>query len=105
MKLELLIDGETKIFTPPFVSGRAYRKLLEYDETIDYSNMGADDYDELIGFACNVYGDQFTIDNFWDGIPSHEVVSTLLDVFEFIRTGEDPKKKKEDDSKNDQGKS
>lgn len=102
MKLELMIDGEKKIFIAPTVYGRAYRKLLEYDQTIDYSMMGTDDYDELIGFACNVFGDQFTVDQFWDGVPSHEIMSTLIDVFSFVRTGE--VKKKEVEEGNEQGK-
>lgn len=105
MKLELVIDGENKIFTTPFVSGRAYRKLLEYDKTIDYTDMDTDDYDELIGFTCDVFGKQFTIDNFWDGVPSHEVVSTLLDVFSFIRTGKTEKELEElSEEGNEEGK-
>lgn len=102
MKLELMIDGEQKIFTTPFVSARSFRKLLEYDQTIDYEDMEVDDYDELIGFTCDVFGNQFTVDNFWDGIPSHMVVSTLLDVFAYVRSGEVPKK--ESDEKNEDGK-
>lgn len=102
MKLTLLIDGKEKIFTTPFVSARSYRKLLDYDKTIDYTNMDADDYDEIIGFTCNVFGDQFTVDEFWDGIASSKLNETLLDVFAYIRTGETLPKENEEG--NDQGK-
>jgi len=103
MKLELMIDGKKKIFTTPFVSGLSYRKLLEYDQTIDYTDMNTDDYDELIGFVCNVFGDQFTVNEFWEGIASHEIVSTLLDTFSYVRTGE-VSTKETDDTKNGEGK-
>lgn len=96
MKLELLIKGDKKIYTAPFVSGMAYRKLLEYDQTIDYSDMDTDDYDELIGFTCGVFNNQFTVDEFWGGVRSYEVVSTLLDVFSYIRTGDVRKKDTEE---------
>lgn len=102
MKLTLLIDGKEKIFTTPFVSARAYRKLLEYDQTIDYTDMGLDEYDEIVGFICDVFGNQFTIDDFYDGLPSYELNNVLLDVFAYIRTGETLKK--DNDSKNEMGK-
>ncbi|WP_440894974.1 phage tail assembly chaperone G [Amphibacillus sp. Q70] len=102
MKLTLMIKGEEKIFSTPFVSGMHFRKLLEFDQRIDYSNMGTDDFDELVGFVCQVFGDQFTPDEFWNGIPSGEVVNTLLSVFYYVRTGEEQKAKKEEG--NDEGK-
>lgn len=90
MKLELIIDGEKKIFTTNFVSGRHFRKVMEYDSKIDYSNIGIDETDELVGFVCNVFDNQFTVDEFYDGIPSHEVISTITSVFIYVRTGKTP---------------
>ncbi len=105
MKLILLVNGEERIFTAPFVPARAYRKLLEYDKVIDYTNMDVDDYDEIIGFTCNVFGNQFTIDEFWDGLPSDELNETLLNVFAYIRTGETlPNENEKNAEGNDQGK-
>lgn len=94
-----MIDGKQKIFTTPFVSGRSYRKLLEYDKTIDYTNLTVDNHDELLGFACEVFGNQFTVDDMWDGLPSHEVLGTLVKIFAYVRTGEVPQE--EDDQKNE----
>lgn len=101
MKLILNLNNEEKIFTTPFVSGRQYRKLLEYDQRIDYMDMSIDDVDELVGYVRSVFGDQFTVDEFYDGIPSHEVMEAFLDVFSFVRSGE---VKKVDDTGNEQGK-
>lgn len=87
MKLELNIDGEKKVFTTGFVSGSFFRRLLEFDEKINYAEITLDETDELVGFVCEVFGNQFTIEEFYEGIPSHEVVSTISDVFVFVRTG------------------
>src|SRR5690625_4363687 len=90
MKLELIIDGEKKIFTTNFVSGRHFRKVMEYDSKIDYSNIGIDETDELVGFVCNVFDNQFTVDDFYDGVRAHEGVSTITSVFIYLRAGKTP---------------
>lgn len=103
MKLELQIDGENKIFTTPFVSGRHFRKVMEYDEQIDYSDVNVEQTDELVGFVCDVFDNQFTVDQFYDGIPSHKVISTVSDVFIYVRTGKTPEEL-ESESGNESGK-
>ncbi|WP_156290788.1 phage tail assembly chaperone G [Oceanobacillus salinisoli] len=104
MKLELKLNGETKIYTTSFVSARQFRKLMEYDQEIDYSNLSLDDVDELAGFVCNVFDNQFTVDEFYDGIPSHKLISTILNVFIYVRTGKEPELKKENEEGNEEGK-
>ncbi|NIK10926.1 phage tail assembly chaperone G [Alkalibacillus almallahensis] len=94
MKLELQLNGETKIFTTAFVSGRHFRQLMEFDEKIDYTNIGLEEADELIGFVCDVFGNQFDVNQFYDGIPSHKVISTIDDVFAYVRTGKTPEELK-----------
>lgn len=104
MKIELRIDGETRIFTIPFVSARHFRKLMEYDSTIDYTDITVPDADELVGYVCDVFGNQFSVDQFYDGVPSHKLIEYIFDVFFFVRTGEVPKPIADDDPGNDQGK-
>ena len=98
MKLELMIDGKKKMFTTNFVSARHFRQLMEYDSKIDYTDLAVEDADELVGFVCEVFNNQFSPDEFYDGIPSHELISTIGDVFYFIRTGETPERVKESDT-------
>jgi hypothetical protein len=92
------------IYTAPFVSGRHHRKVMEYDQTIDYSDIDLDQTDELVGFVCDVFSNQFTIDEFYDGIPSHKLISTITDTFIYVRTGKTQEELKEDEG-NEQGKS
>ena len=101
MELQLIVDGKEKIFTTPFVSARHFRKLMEFDEKIDYMDLRVDDIDELAGFVCDVFGNQFTVDEFIDGVASHELIPTITKVFSFVRTGKVPK---EEELGNEQGK-
>lgn len=96
MKIELLIDGQERIFTTNFISGRFFRKVMEFDESIDYSDISVKETDKLIGFICDVFDNQFTVDEFYDGIASNEVISTISDTFVFIRTGKTAEELTED---------
>lgn len=101
MILKLRIDGEERTFSAPFIPAKYYRKMLEFDQEIDYFNMTLEDYDKVVGFVCDVFGNQFTIDEFYEGIASHKLNETILIVFAYVRSGEVPKV---DDTKNDEGK-
>lgn len=83
------IDGkrQEKIYTLEYATGYHFRKAAEFDEKIDYSNLSIEDMNQLAGFVCEVFDNQFTVDEFYDGIPSHKVVSTISDLFIYIRTG------------------
>lgn len=106
LTLYKLEEGERKesIYKLPFASGRHHRKLMEYEMTIDYTDMELEDTDELVGFVCEVFGKQFTPDEFYDGIPSHKLISTIGDVLYFVRTGKEPAEI-ETETKNEAGKS
>ena len=101
MKLVLNLQSKEKIFMTDFVSARHFRKLMEYDQVIDYSNLSLDDTDTLVGFVCGVFDNQFTPDDLYDGIASHKLIPTILDVFIYVRSGEEPKEEIEG---NEQGK-
>lgn|SRR5690554_5282737 len=87
-------DGELTevVYQPPFVSAKHFRKLAEFEEEIDYSDMDTEDMDKIVEFVCDVYGNQFTPEEFWEGTPSHSFIELIGNVFYFVRTGKDPKK-------------
>ncbi|SFL38814.1 hypothetical protein SAMN04487943_101299 [Gracilibacillus orientalis] len=103
-------DGERqeKIYTTGHVSGFYFRKVNEFDETIDYSDIDVEQMDTLVGFVCDVFDNQFDTNQFYDGIPSHEVISSITDVFVYVRTGKTPKEldkeKQEAEEGNETGK-
>jgi hypothetical protein len=97
MNLVLFLEGEEKVFTAPFVSGLVYRKLMQMDETIDYSDISLNEFDKIAGFIAEVFNNQFTINEFLEGTESHRILDVALDVFTFVRTGEDPKNREKTD--------
>ena len=113
MQLSLFLQNEEKeteekIYNIGFVSGRHFRKVNEFDQTIDYSDISLEQMDTLVGFVCDVFGNPFDINEFYEGIPSHQAISTIHDVFVRVRTGKTPaeleKERKENEEGNETGK-
>ena len=109
MQIELLIDGEKKIFTTPFTPMLAKRKYLkiqaEYEaklkENKDHVPSPQDqleEEDEMVAILANiVFGGQFTVEQVYLGADDKYVYDKLREaVF-----GE---KLKEDKEGNNQGK-
>lgn len=87
MTIELLIEGKRKIFKlPSFISGRMIRKAVTFTKN-DLSNIDEEQLDELIGFVANVFGDKFTIDEFYDGIDARKMMETIGNTIFFIING------------------
>ncbi|MGN8647884.1 phage tail assembly chaperone G [Gracilibacillus sp. HCP3S3_G5_1] len=103
MQLTLYINEKEKIYDIGFVSGLHFRKVNEFDETIDYSDISIEEMDKLVGFVCDVYGNQFDINEFYEGIPSHQVISTITDVFVRVRTGKTPEELEKESKENEEG--
>ncbi|WP_426453856.1 phage tail assembly chaperone G [Paenibacillus sp. S-38] len=79
MKLELRVDEETKTFTVPFVSGRMLRKTLEISKNTNFSNVTVEVLDELVLFVVDLFKNQFTVDEFYDGIEASKLLQTVMD--------------------------
>lgn len=101
MNLTLLFDDEEKIYSVSNATAKHFLRLMEYDQKINYDDLNPDDVKELSGFICEVFGGQFTIDEFLNGIKSHELIETFGYVFYFVRNGEAPP---ETDEGNGEGK-
>lgn len=79
MKVTLSIDGKEKIFVAPFISGRMLRKTIEIQKNNNMNDLDVDTLDLLINYVVDLFGKQFTIDEFYDGIPSNQLISTVMD--------------------------
>lgn len=78
------------VYTIPHATAQHYRQLVKFDEVINYTEMSVEEYDKVVGFVCEVFRNQFTVDDFYEGIPSHKLIDTIVDVFSFVRTGKTP---------------
>ncbi|MBW3490782.1 phage tail assembly chaperone G [Bacillus sp. FDAARGOS_1420] len=83
MKLSLLIDGENQIFNmPKFIPARLIRQAPELADIPN--NPGPEDMDKMVQYVVKVYGEQFTLDQYWDGIDVRKFLSTTTEVINAI---------------------
>ncbi|MFP7447112.1 hypothetical protein SFC50_25795 [Bacillus infantis] len=86
MRIELNIDGESKVFTAPFIPARAFRKLLELKkELVDFENLTPEQLDEVMGIiVTGIFQDKFTLDDLYDGLPANQLIPTIYKVIDAV---------------------
>lgn len=89
MILKLQIDGKEKSFSYNFVSGRALRETAKINKLFnslsdDPANFDDDAIDVLADYVVLVYANQFTRDEFYDGIDAREIIPTVIKLMEKI---------------------
>ncbi|GAB6517477.1 MULTISPECIES: phage tail assembly chaperone G [Bacillus cereus group] len=83
MKLTLRIDRENKTFNlPEFIPARLIRQAPELADIPN--NPGPEDMDKMVKFVVNVYDEQFTLDQYWDGVDARKFLSTTSNVINAI---------------------
>lgn len=94
MKVTLFIDGKEKAFySPSFISGRIGREGADLEEKylrsqqIVFEETQTEVLDILIDFVCRGFGNQFTTDEFLDGIDTRLMYKTIAAFFKYITTG------------------
>jgi hypothetical protein len=82
MQIKLMIEEKERIFVASFIPARAFRKLLEIRNNVDLANLTAEQLDEIVGLISNsIFKSQFTIDEFYDGLDSRELLTIVGKVF------------------------
>lgn len=70
-------DGSEKTYTQDFISGRKFRKTIEMQKLlkggVDESAM-----DNMVGYVCMLFDNQFSIDDFYDGIAANKMLETIV---------------------------
>ncbi|HEX9060412.1 MAG TPA: hypothetical protein VF941_09555 [Clostridia bacterium] len=86
MTITLKINGNDKTFVNNFVSGRVLRKTFEMNKLFNKNQAEFDEttIDLLVNYVVEVYGKQFTIDEFYDGIDAKEVLPTIVNCIKEI---------------------
>lgn len=81
MQIQLVINGEKKTFSAPFLSGKLYKDFFEIQRKLQAVLTGdtsPKSMDVLVDFVCRAYGQQFTIDQYWEGVPLNKVLSEIV---------------------------
>jgi hypothetical protein len=79
MKITLFINGEEKTFTVPFVKARMFRRALEITKKYDLNDVDVETLDVLVSYVVELFNNQFTIDDIYDGVPADKLIPTILD--------------------------
>lgn len=87
MKIELIIDGKKKSFQfPSFIAGRLVREAVAFTK-MDLTNIDEEGLDKMVGYVVNVYGNKFTLDDFYDGIDARHLMDVLGDTILSVVNG------------------
>lgn len=81
--INLTIKGETKTFSTPFVNGMVWRKFLELKAKINSpdGSVTVEQLDEFSGLVVLAFGNQFTLDEFYEGTPHDKVMAAIDNLF------------------------
>lgn len=80
--LTLVIDGKNKTFTTPYISGLVWRTWLELQEKAEnLQNLSVKELDDFVNLVVMAFDNQFTLDQFYKGIPFHKVMETIETLF------------------------
>jgi hypothetical protein len=94
MQITLFVNGEEKTFTVPFVKARMLRRALEIIKKYDLNDVDVQTLDVLVSYVVDLFNNQFTVDDIYDGIPADKLISTILDcintVVGAVGTNKDP---------------
>lgn len=92
MEIKLLIDDKEKTFAIPFVPARKLREALELNKSIDFNNLDTDGLDKMVSYVVDLFKNQFTIDDFYDGLPASEMIPTITRcINEVVKGDQEPK--------------
>lgn len=86
MKITLYSGDEEKTFISPFISSRKIKKAMALENKLNnVEDFTEDLIDEIAEFLVDIYGNQFTIDDLLDGLPSHQFFEKIRsDMSEMI---------------------
>ena len=86
IEIELEINGEIKRFVCTKIKGILLRKTVGVIKVFEGMDKGIDEekLDELADYTVDVFGKQFTREEFYDGIELGDVITKIQDIAETI---------------------
>ena len=77
MDITLKIDGKDKTFTTSFISARMLRRTIEVAQGVNFDNISPEELDKLIDYVVELFANQFTRDDVYDGLASKDLIPTI----------------------------
>jgi hypothetical protein len=79
MEITLIIDEKEKIFIAPFIKARMLRTTMGMSNEFNSGNFTVESLDKIVDYEVKLYGEQFTVDQLYDGFPANKLVNKVLD--------------------------
>ena len=77
MEIILKKDKKEKTYTTGFISARMVRRTIEVSQGVDFDNISPEELDKLIDYIVELFGNQFTRDDVYDGLQSKDLIPTI----------------------------
>jgi len=84
MIIKLIIDDKERTFNTGFISGKKLRDTMAMSEEMEGKQQDTKTLDEMVDYVVDLYKDQFTRDQFYEGTASDKVISTFTDCIESV---------------------
>jgi len=83
--MQIMLNGKTYVANT--VKARMFRKALEINEKINFSDLKTKDLDALVDVIVEFYGSKFTRDDLYDGLDADKLIPTLTESINGIVGG------------------
>ncbi|OLS02552.1 phage tail assembly chaperone G [Tissierella creatinophila] len=87
MQIILRMDKKDKTFTADFISARMVRRTIEVSEGINFESLKPEELDKLIDYIVELFSNQFTRDDVYDGLSSKDLLSTITNCINEVVGG------------------
>lgn len=80
-KIAYMDKNANRTYTAPFIEFEMYKEFFELKERIGKADNEAEIMARFVTFVCNIFGNQFTEEQFCRGIALHKINSTIMGIF------------------------
>lgn len=87
MEIILKTDKKNKTFKVDFISARMVRRTIEVSNGINFENLKVEELDKLVDYIVELFGNQFTRDDVYDGLSSKDLLSTITNCINEVVGG------------------
>ncbi len=77
MEIVLKVKGKDKNYRAGFISARMVRRTIAISQEINFENISPEELDKLMDYIVELFGNQFSRDELYDGLASKDLISTI----------------------------
>ncbi len=76
-----------KTYTTKVIKARMVRKSIELTEGVSLDKMTTKDLDKMVDFIVEVFDNQFTSDDIYDGLCAKDLIPTISSTIQAVVNG------------------